>query len=62
MLVFEKSRPGRGVSAIPKCDVDVLTPPDKDLRKAELHLPEIRNLRTRPTASMTDSIRWAPAP
>ena len=41
MLVFEKSRPGRGVSAIPKCDVDVLTPPDKDLRKAELHLPEM---------------------
>ena len=41
MLVFEKSRPGRGVSALPKCDVDVLMPADKDLRQTSLHLPEM---------------------
>ena len=29
MLVFEKSRPGRGCTLFPPCDVDVVTPSDK---------------------------------
>ena len=41
MLVFEKSRPGRGVSALPACDVEILQPLEKDQRKAPLHLPEM---------------------
>ena len=41
MLIFEKSRPGRGISALPKCDVDVYTLPEDDMRDSELHLPEI---------------------
>lgn len=41
MLVFEKSRPGRGISALPECDVDVLTIDSKDARKTQLHLPEM---------------------
>ena len=41
MLVFEKSRPGRGVSALPSCDVDILMPQEKDLRVSKLHLPEM---------------------
>lgn len=41
MLVFEKSRPGRGISALPKCDVEVLTIDSKDARKTQLHLPEM---------------------
>lgn len=40
MLIFEKSRPGRGVSALPPCDVEVLQPSERDRRKTELHLPE----------------------
>lgn len=41
MLVFEKSRPGRGISALPECDVEILTVPEKDARTAALHLPEM---------------------
>ena len=41
MLVFEKSRPGRGISALPKCDVDIYTLPEDDMRESELHLPEM---------------------
>ena len=41
MLVFEKSRPGRGVSALPACDVEIYTLPDEDMRESELHLPEM---------------------
>lgn len=41
MLVFEKSRPGRGISALPACDVDVRLPEEKDLRQMPLHLPEM---------------------
>ena len=41
MLVFEKSRPGRGISALPECDVDIYTLPDEDMRETDLHLPEM---------------------
>jgi probable glycine dehydrogenase [decarboxylating] subunit 2 len=41
MLVFEKSRPGRGCTLFPPCDVEVVTPSDKDKRELELHLPEL---------------------
>ncbi len=41
MLVFEKSRPGRGISAFPACDVEVYTLPDTDMRESDLHLPEM---------------------
>lgn len=41
MLIFEKSRPGRGCSILPKCDVEEFVLPDQDRREKELHLPEI---------------------
>lgn len=41
MLIFEKSRPGRGCSILPKCDVEEFTLPEQDQREKELHLPEI---------------------
>lgn len=41
MLVFEKSRPGRGCSMLPACDVEVRLPGEADRREKELHLPEI---------------------
>ncbi|MGX8773627.1 MAG: aminomethyl-transferring glycine dehydrogenase subunit GcvPB [Bacillota bacterium] len=41
MLIFEKSRPGRGCSAIPVCDVEQYTLPDDDMRQSDLHLPEM---------------------
>ncbi len=41
MLIFEKSRPGRGCSAIPACDVEQYTLPDQDMRESDLHLPEM---------------------
>ena len=41
MLIFEKSRPGRGCSAIPACDVEQYTLPDEDMRESNLHLPEM---------------------
>lgn len=39
MLVFEKSRAGRGMSQLPACDVEVVMPKDK--RELALHMPEI---------------------
>lgn len=41
MLIFEKSRPGRGASVIPECEVPVILPEEKDLRQTKLHLPEM---------------------
>ena len=41
MLVFEKSRPGRGMDIIPSCDVPVVEVSAKDARESKLHLPEI---------------------
>lgn len=41
MLVFEKSRPGRGCETLPKCDVEIRLPGDKDRRQLELHMPEL---------------------
>ena len=41
MLIFEKSRPGRGALLIPECEVPVTLPEDKDLRQTSLHLPEM---------------------
>lgn len=41
MLIFEKSRPGRGCSALPACDVPVVMPEEKDRRELSLHLPEL---------------------
>lgn len=41
MLLFEKSRQGRGCSALPKCDVEIYTLPDGDMRESDLHLPEM---------------------
>lgn len=41
MLVFEKSRPGRGLSLLPACDVDMVLPGEKDKRELALHMPEL---------------------
>ena len=41
MLIFEKSRPGRGCSMLPKCDVEEIMLPQADQRQKALHLPEI---------------------
>ncbi|HBA63871.1 MAG TPA: aminomethyl-transferring glycine dehydrogenase subunit GcvPB [Lachnospiraceae bacterium] len=41
MLVFEKSRPGRGCSTLPPCDVEVVLPGEKDKRERKLHMPEM---------------------
>lgn len=41
MLVFEKSRAGRGMSMLPACDVEIKKPGEKDARKKELHLPQM---------------------
>lgn len=41
MLVFEKSRPGRGTSVLPPCEVETVTLPEKDRREKKLHLPEL---------------------
>jgi glycine dehydrogenase subunit 2 len=41
MLIFEKSRPGRGCSTLPPCDVEIRLPGEKDARELELHMPEI---------------------
>ncbi len=41
MLVFEKSRQGRGLSMLPACDVDLVLPGEKDKRELALHMPEI---------------------
>lgn len=41
MLVFEKGKTGRGLSLLPKCDVEVVLPKEKDQRELKLHLPEL---------------------
>lgn len=41
MLVFERSRRGRGLSLIPECDVEMVLPCGKDRREHTLHLPEL---------------------
>ncbi len=41
MLVFEKSRGGRGMSMLPACDVEIKKPGEKDARQKELHLPQM---------------------
>ena len=41
MLIFEKSRPGRGCSTLPACDVEVVRPKEKDRRELKLHMPEL---------------------
>lgn len=41
MLIFEKSRPGRGHETLPKCDVEIHLPGEKDRRELELHMPAL---------------------
>lgn len=41
MLVFEKSKAGRGCTYLPACDVEITLPSEKDARVSALHLPEI---------------------
>lgn len=41
MLVFEKSRAGRGMIMLPACDVEIKKPGEKDARQKELHLPQM---------------------
>ena len=41
MLVFEKSRPGRGCDLLPASDVEIYLPEEKDKRELPLHLPEL---------------------
>lgn len=41
MLIFEKSRPGRGCGMLPACDVEIVLPQKKDKRELALHLPEL---------------------
>lgn len=41
MLIFEKSRPGRGCSELPPCDVETVSLPEGDRREKKLHLPAL---------------------
>ena len=41
MLIFEKSRAGRGMSMLPACDVEIRKPGEKDVRQKALHLPQM---------------------
>ena len=41
MLLFEKSREGRGCAILPECDVPVVLPQEKDTRKQPLHMPAL---------------------
>ena len=41
MLLFEKSREGRGCAILPDCDVPVVLPQEKDARKKALHMPAL---------------------
>ena len=41
MLVFEKSKAGRGCSTLPACDVEIVLPGEKDRRELALHMPEM---------------------
>ena len=39
MLVFEKSKAGRGCTTLPACDVEIVLPGEKDRRELALHMP-----------------------
>lgn len=41
MLIFEKSRPGRGCAMLPACDVEQVLLQETDRRESELHMPEL---------------------
>ena len=41
MLIFEKSKAGRGCDTLPKCDVEIRLPGEKDKRQSELHMPAL---------------------
>lgn len=41
MLIFEKSRTGRGMNTLPPCDVPAILPSEKHQREKAMHLPEI---------------------
>lgn len=41
MLLFEKSREGRGCAILPECDVPVVLPQEKDAREKALHMPAL---------------------
>ena len=41
MLLFEKSRPGRGCRELPPCDVETVSLPENDRRRKTLHLPAL---------------------
>ena len=41
MLLFEKSREGRGCAILPECDVPVVLPQEKAARKQPLHMPAL---------------------
>lgn len=41
MLLFDKSREGRGCAILPECDVPVVLPQEKDARKQPLHMPAL---------------------
>lgn len=41
MLIFEKSRPGRGCAMLPACDVEQVLQQETDRRESALHMPEL---------------------
>lgn len=41
MLIFEKSRAGRGCCMLPACDVAQVLPQERDRRELPLHMPEL---------------------
>ncbi len=41
MLIFEKSKAGRGCDTLPACDVEIVLPGEKDRRELALHMPEM---------------------
>ncbi|MBA4700503.1 MAG: aminomethyl-transferring glycine dehydrogenase subunit GcvPB [Ruminococcus sp.] len=41
MLIFEKSRPGRGCTELPPIDVPVIMPDEKNKRTLPMHMPEM---------------------
>ena len=41
MLIFEKSKEGRGCCLLPDCDVPAASLEEKDVRQKRLHLPEL---------------------
>jgi len=41
MLIFEKSRAGRGICTLPACDVPEVLPEKEHQREMELHLPQM---------------------